>query len=696
MAAHPDLQSEQAHIDRAYARLDAMRAAAAARRDEVIGNSQGGTHQAREERDVIVRSALARIEQLRLGDEALSFGRIDRTSGERFYIGRLAVSDVDQEPLIVDWRAPVAEPFYRATGRHPMGLSRRRHFITDGRRLVGLEDELLDLEHMPDESTLAGEGALIAALARSRSGAMRDIVGTIQAEQDDIIRAPMPGVLVVQGGPGTGKTAVALHRAAYLLYTFRFPLERQGVLVVGPNPLFLRYIEHVLPSLGETGVTLSTVSGLYAGNLRPRAADTPLAARVKGDVRMAKVLARAVGDRQRPLRATVEVPYGSFRLRLTPGLTRDVVAAVKRRPGTHNGRRPQVEALLAQRLHHQYTQSVERAGRLAIRATAPGEAVSMADFAEDLKDSAELRDALERIWPLLLPEELVHDLFGARPLVELAGRGILADHERDALVRRRAGSLEEIPWTAADIPLLDEAAVLLGPRRRRKGDDGEPVRTYGHVVVDEAQDLSPMQLRMLARRSLNGSMTVVGDIGQATGPFSPADWGDVLAHLPGKRPSRRVELTVNYRTPSEIMEVAGRVLAAAAPHLVPPTSVRSAGFGPGVRAVGAGEDVGEVALAVAAELRDEARGTVAVICPPSLAGPLGAAQEDDVSLDDDISIVPVGSVKGLEFDGVVVVEPAQIADESPQGLRALYVSLTRATKRLTIVHAEALPSVLGL
>jgi DNA helicase IV len=299
------------------------------------------------------------------------------------------------------------------------------------------------------------------------------------------------------------------------------------------------------------------------------------------------------------------------------------------------------------------------------------------------------------MWPVLLPEELVHDLFGARPLVELAAKGLLSDAERDALVRRRSTALEEIPWTAADVPLLDEADVLLGPRKKRKGDE-EHIRTFGHVVVDEAQDLTPMQLRMLTRRSLGGSMTVVGDIGQSTGPFAPADWGDVLAHLPNRKPSRQVELTVNYRTPSEIMEVAGRVLAAAAPHLVPPTSVRSAGFGPGVRTVAAHEDVGEVALAVAAELRREAQGTVAVICPPSLAGPLGAAKEDDVSLEDDVSIVPVGSVKGLEFDGVVVVEPGQIADESPQGLKALYVSLTRATKRLTIVHAEPLPAVLGL
>ncbi|MDQ3107062.1 MAG: ATP-binding domain-containing protein, partial [Actinomycetota bacterium] len=403
-----------------------------------------------------------------------------------------------------------------------------------------------------------------------------------------------------------------------------------------------------------------------------------------------------VGDRQRPLRETVEIPYGSFRLRLTPEITRDVVKAAKRRPGTHNGRRPQVEQMLSHRLHQQYEQAVTRASRLAIRDSAPADAIGLPEFAEDLKDSVELKAALERIWPLLLAEELVHDLFGARPLIQLAGRNVLAEHELGALRRKRSSALEDIPWTSADIPLLDEASVLLGPRRRRRADQAELVRTYGHVVADEAQDLSPMQLRMLARRSLGGSMTVVGDIGQATGAFSPADWDDVLAHLPNRKPSRQVELTVNYRTPAEIMEVASRVLAAAAPHLVPPTSVRSAGVGPAVQRVERVADVSEVALAVAAALREETGGTVAIICPPSMAGPLGAAREDDVSLEDDVSIVPVGSVKGLEFDGVVVVEPGLIADESPQGLRALYVSLTRATKRLTIVHAEPLPAVLGL
>ncbi|MDP9442467.1 MAG: AAA family ATPase [Actinomycetota bacterium] len=694
MAAHPDIQREQAHIDRAYARLDQMRARLMARKDEVLAEGRGGTHQAREERDVIVRSSLARLEQLRVGDEAICFGRIDRTTGERFYIGRLAVSDADQEPLIVDWRAPVVEPFYRATGRHPMGLSRRRHFITEGRRIHGIEDELLDLDHLPDESTLAGEGALLAALERSRSGAMRDIVATIQAEQDDIIRAPMPGILVVQGGPGTGKTAVALHRAAYLLYTYRFPLERQGVLVVGPNPLFLRYIEHVLPSLGETGVTLSTVAGLYAPKVRPRATDTPQAARVKGDVRMAKVLAKAVGDRQRPLRREVVIPFASYQLRLTPELSAEAVGAMKRRPGPHNARRPALEQFVASALHRQYTAAVARAARSEIRETAPSDAVGIEEFLDGLRALPQWHDALDRMWPLLLPEELLHDLFGAPALVDLAAAKHLAEHERAALHRPRSEAFEDIGWTVADVALLDEALVLLGPRRRRP-DAGDLIRTYGHVVVDEAQDLSPMQLRMVARRSLNGSMTVVGDIGQATGPLSPASWHDVVRHLPERKPARQVELTVNYRTPSEIMEVAARVLAAAAPHLVPPRSVRSAGVDPVLRRVEDHENLAEVALAAAATLAEEVGGTVAVLCPDGLAGALGAAREDDVSLEAQISVIPVGSAKGLEFDGVVVVEPGFVADESPQGLRALYVALTRTTKRLTIVHARPLPAVLG-
>src|SRR5947209_20318597 len=361
MAAHPDLESEQAHIEHAYSRLDAMRASASATLRDAFSQTAGGTFQARTERDVIVRTTLSRLDQLQIGTEPLVFGRIDRAAaegeglGESFHIGRLAVSDDDQEPLVVDWRAPVAEPFYRATGMEPMGLVRRRHFLTEGRRVTGIEDELFGAgaaEAATDTRLalrMAGPGALLAALERTRSGRMRDIVATVQREQDEIIRAPLPGVLVVQGGPGTGKTAVALHRAAYLLYTYRFPLERQGVLVVGPNPLFLRYIEHVLPSLGESGVDLSTIGGLVQ-DTKAVGEDTPATARVKADARMTDVLAKAVRDRQRPLPADVEIPFGAHLLRFTAAASAEVVNAVKRRPGGHNARRRQVETLVFRRL----------------------------------------------------------------------------------------------------------------------------------------------------------------------------------------------------------------------------------------------------------------------------------------------------------------------------------------------------------
>ncbi|MGH9148945.1 MAG: HelD family protein, partial [Acidimicrobiales bacterium] len=448
MAAHPDLTEEQAHIDRAYARLEAMRQAALRLRQSALGPT-AGTPAALEERDALMRSSLARLEQLRLGQESLVFGRIDRDTGERFHIGRLAVWDEDQEPVVVDWRAPAAEPFYRATGRHPLGLVRRRHFLTSGRRLVSIDDEVFDLDAAAADSfTLAGEGALFAALERSRTGAMRDIVATIQAEQDEAIRAPLGGVLVVQGGPGTGKTAVALHRAAYLLYTHRFPLERQGVLVVGPNPLFLRYIDQVLPSLGETGVTLSTVAGLYG--TRPTGLDTPEAARVKGDARMTKVIARAVRDRQRALPRDAVVPFGAYTLRLSVADSAEVVAAARRRSGSHNARRPLVESLVRRRLFAAYSQRWERARRAGRHVAEPGQDDHQPvqdDFDEAMAGRPEVRAALDRMWPLLSPEELLHDLFGAPALVELAAARFLDPDERAALHRRRSPTHLDVAWT---------------------------------------------------------------------------------------------------------------------------------------------------------------------------------------------------------------------------------------------------------
>ncbi len=307
------MQAEQAVVDRAYARLEAMRDAARAVSADVIETTPGGTHQARLERDVRVLLTERRLASLQVGEAGLVFGRTDATDGERRYIGRLAISDEDNEPLVVDWRAPAAEPFYRATPGAPMGLVRRRHFILRGRTLTGLDDELLTAEPTGDDLVLVGEGALLAALERSRSGRMADIVATIQREQDEIVRSPLPGIVVVQGGPGTGKTAVALHRAAYLLYTFRFPLERAGVLLIGPSRIFLRYIEQVLPALGEHTVNLATPADLVPTPVRGR--DVPAAARLKGDTRMAAVIAQAVVDRERGLPAAaapaLERPAGA-------------------------------------------------------------------------------------------------------------------------------------------------------------------------------------------------------------------------------------------------------------------------------------------------------------------------------------------------------------------------------------------------
>ncbi|HZT65913.1 MAG TPA: ATP-binding domain-containing protein [Acidimicrobiales bacterium] len=708
MSTHPDLPAEQAYIDRAYERLEAMRESARQMIRAVIGLGKGGTHQAREERDVIVRTSLQRLERLDIGREALCFGRIDRAGEpgtaegvESFYIGRLGVSGEHHEPLVVDWRAPVAEPFYRATGAHPMGLARRRHFLTDDRRLVAIEDELFGEGHIGDAEP---GGALVSAMERSRTGRMRDIVATIQREQDEIIRGPLPGVMVVQGGPGTGKTAVALHRAAYLLYTHRFPLERQGVLVVGPNPVFLRYIEQVLPSLGESGAVLTTLGGLVT-EARVKAVDPPATAALKGDGRMARLIARAVKDRQRPLRAPVEVGVGGHLLRLTPEDSAVVVAAARRRHGPHNSRRRHVEAHVAQILYQRYLESVERS-RLARAGAADPEEAPAGEADEQrraLRRHPAVVAALDRMWPRLLPEELIHDLFGAPALLALAGRSLLSEEELRLLHRPRSDSLETIPWTAADLPLIDEAKVLLGPVRLPPEGDAGP-RTYGHIVVDEAQDLSPMQLRMLARRSISGSMTVVGDVAQATGSRAPSGWDDVLAYLSPRRPATVAQLSVNYRTPSEVMEVAVRVLASADPGLTAPTSVRSTGIPP--RAVGVdGTDlattVAEVARAEAAEVGG---GTVAILCPDSWVGDLapdlaGAGLEFALGevdgLDQAVTLLPVGVAKGLEFDSVVLVEPAAVLDDAVQGMRALYVALTRTTRRLTVVHSRPLPAELA-
>jgi DNA helicase IV len=597
---------------------------------------------------------------------------------------------------VVDWRAPVAEPFYRATGRSPMGLVRRRHFATRGRKLLGIEDELFgegadllggEMSITDDGSRVRGQSSLIAALEESRTGHLTDIVATIQGEQDEVIRSPLPGVLVVQGGPGTGKTVVALHRAAYLLYTHRFPLEGQGVLVAGPNRLFLGYIERVLPSLGEAGVELAVLADLVDG-VRVRGRDHGATARIKGDARMSKLLAKAVRDRERGLRSPLRVPFGAQTLVLPAERTAEIVGEARRRFRTHNPGRRFVERELFVAL--------TEVSRVPVAAD---------EVRERLRQAPEVREALERMWPVLTPAELLHDLFGSRALVDLAAGRRLDPGERTALVRARSERVDQVVWTHDDVPLLDEARALLGPRRRRRtnGEDPDEIRTYGHIVVDEAQDLSPMQLRMLERRSLNGSMTVVGDIAQATGVWAHKDWDEILEHLPRKRPGQRAELTIGYRIPGPSMDLAAKVLREAAPALRPPDSVRQEGDEPRVVSAPADELAARV-VGVAVEERDAVDpGSVAVIAPSTLVDDVAAGLDAAGveygraarnGLEARVTLVPVSLVKGLELDAAVVVEPAAIVDEEAQGMRALYVALTRATKRLAIVHARDLPAAL--
>jgi len=704
LAVHPDLVTEQAYIDRAYDCLERARQMATKLRS-MVEVGKGGTEQARWEREMIEENIAQRLDYLNVGDATLVFGRIDQSradGGDTYYIGRVAVADETQEPLVVDWRAPVAEPFYRATGRAPMGLVRRRHFATRGRRLLGIEDELfgeaaglLDggLVVSDNGSEVRGQSTLIAALEEARTGRLSDIVGTIQGEQDEVIRSDLPGVLVVQGGPGTGKTVVALHRAAYLLYTYRFPLEGQGVLVVGPNRLFLGYIERVLPSLGEAGVELAVLADLLDGvgdGVRVSGYDAPGTARIKGDLRMAQVLAKAIRDRERPLRDDLRIGYGVQTLSVSAARTADIVADARRRFRTHNAGRRFVEA--------QLFAALAQSSRVPTTAE---------EVRSRLRLSPEVREALERMWPLLTAAELLHDLLGSRALIELAAGRYLDEAEREALFRPRETDVQQVVWTNDDAPLLDEARALLGPKLRRRRDgagrEADEMRTYGHIVVDEAQDLSPMQLRMLTRRSLNGSMTVVGDIAQATGVWAHQGWDEILAHLPHRRPARRAELTIGYRIPGPTMDLAAKVLAEAAPELDPPNSVREVGDPPRLLPV-----EGEQLLARLVEVALEERtavdpGSVAIIAPSTLVEPLGAALEAAGvdfgraarnGLETQVTLVPVSLVKGLELDAAIVVEPAAIVAEEAQGLRALYVALTRATKRLAVVHAAPLPDCL--
>ncbi len=699
---HPELADEQRFVDHAYECLEQTRNDAWQIR-EMNEASTGGTFQARYERNAFDEVLVGRLTQLDLGDAALVFGRIDRMTEspevfESFHIGRIAVADSNREPVVVDWRAPVAEPFYRATGREPMGLVRRRHFAVQGREVLGIEDELFGAGHLGvghDEGLdgtpasgapqLRGYSTLLTVLSRGRTGQLGDIVATIQAEQDEIIRSSQQGVLVVEGGPGTGKTVVALHRAAYLLYTFRFPLEDQGVLVVGPNRVFLRYIEKVLPSLGEAGVEQVVLADLVRGHSFS-AKDSENVARIKGDLRMAKIVVHSVGDRQRALRTDIEIGFGAGYLRLTRGESATIVREARRRFRRHNA------------AHHW----VETEVVTAMIASSHNQELDLESTRDALREIKEFQAVINYMWPVLTPAELLHDLYSSKALMRLAAQKVCTPAEYESLYRQRALSLADAKFSDADVAVLDEALAVLGPRPRRSGriNEADEIRTYGHIVIDEVQDLSPMQLRMISRRSLNGSMTIVGDIAQATSAHAPASWQEVLAHLPKKNPSRIIGLTVGYRIPKQIMDLATQVMLAAAPNQVAPVSVREGDAAPKFVQCSSGELLAKLIDETNRLVTELSDGNVAIVCPDEMTEEICRALDSAKivfgragasGIEFGLTVVPVSVIKGLELDGVVVVEPAKIVAAQTHGLRALYVALTRSTRRLSVVHSQALP-----
>ena len=769
LVAHErEIAEEQEFLDLALVALEHMREEAMTMRDNAaVANMRGAGDLV--ERDVVMSTALTRLDQLAIGDQPLFFGRIDydvNAEGTRdvYHVGRLAVSDEQLNALVVDWRAPVAEAFYRATGVESLGLSRRRHVAIRGHEVVGVEDEYFadangDLMVPEDEArsatpeglvdggmALGGPGALLAALGRARTGRMGDIIATIQGEQDRIIRNPLAGILLVQGGPGTGKTAVALHRAAYLLFTHRSTLERQGVLVVGPNPLFLNYIENVLPSLGESGVTLATISELVT-NVEVGARESEELDQLKGDIRMVKVLARALRTRQHPLRDDVEIPVGRAILNLKATWSKEIVERARRRPGNHNQRRSAVGRELALRMANEYHSRFVK--------NSDEEISQVNELADAIRATQQFKIALQRIWPRLTGQDLLHDLFGAPALIRAAAKDILNDDEITMLHRPRSANLEDVLWTKADAALIDEARILLGPRKKPRpkpklGDSGildgvdldayagnvrqaalreaerlAPTQsqeldeaefvTYGHIVVDEAQDLSPMELRVLKRRDLTGSMTIVGDMGQATTAGSSASWNAVLEVLEPRREPARVDLTVSYRTPEEVLNFAEPTLKEASPDLEAPKPVRRAGSVPTVEVVAPSSFAATLSAAVKRECENVHPGRVAVIVTSSrvdeIVSILNAAGLDAVDprelesrgLSADLVVLAAEGANGLEFDATVVVEPGEIARRgsgvtkaiTSRGLRTLYVAMTRPTRRLAIVGTGELPPTIA-
>ena len=711
-----ELRSEQSYVTELYARLDAERARAMQRYRTALR----GDGEPLADRDAEVRAVAKEVKRLDVADYGLCFGRLDAISGEKSYIGRIGLLDPENEyePLLLDWRAPAARAFYVATAASPENMRRRRQFHTHGRRVVDFTDE----EFGRPGTNATGEAALLAAINAPRGAGMRDIVATIQAEQDEIIRLDHPGVLVIEGGPGTGKTVVALHRVAYLLYTQRERIERHGVLVVGPNAAFLNHVDRVLPSLGESSVVFMTPGDLMPG-MHITAEDNARCARLKGSLQILDVLAASIADRQRLPEEPIVIELADATVRIDAETAQWAIEEARGSGLPHNAAR----AVFAEIITWVLTErAIARIGRgWLTREDRNAWEQLRADLLDELADNAQFTGALDDLWPILTPESLLSSLFASHDRLRAAGA--------NTLLWRPVGDA----WTVSDVPLLDELVDLLGvdaaaakaadqtaERERNyeaeyaKGvldlmtsredlmDDEDHLMaqdviqaealadrflerdtrelaeraaadrdwTYRHVVVDEAQELSEMDWRVLMRRCPGRSFTVVGDLAQRRSEAGATSWAAMLdPYVPDRWIYR--SLSVNYRTPAEIMTVAAALLAEFAPGVQPPDSVRACGVQPWSRQVGEDEIAAAIEEFVQAEAGHE--GTSVVIGPPGVPGTVLASE-----------------TKGLEFDAVLVVEPQRILADGPRGAAELYVALTRATQRLGVLHRDPLPQAL--
>jgi AAA domain len=715
-----EIKAEQVRVDQAYVRLEEMRGDARRMVEEGYRQAQAGTRASLVDRDAMVYQASLRVRALDVAEDGLVFGRLDLVLEETLYVGRVGVRTREHDSLVIDWRAPAAEAFYRATPEDPRGVIRRRVLHCRGRRVVDLEDDLLDPTGGGD-LTVVGDGAFLASLARTREGTMRDIVATIQREQDEVIRAPADGTVIVRGGPGTGKTAVALHRVAYLLFRHRRRFGSRGVLIVGPNARFTAYIERVLPSLGEGGATLKSLGDLVRG-ARATMHDSPEAARLKGSADMTRVLRRAVEDTPPQAPAELRVTHRGVVVSIGSESLGKIRKEVHRRAhGAVNTAYPRAADLLLSALWNRFVE---------IGGVDDAPDTTRAKFVDDARDQRAFVEFLRAWWPVRRPIDVLKTLSDLKRLRRALLRGFT-----EAESRILAESFDRDALSYSDVALLDEIDAILGPppraaRRRLKDEDpfvldgvnvftGEAVdddeddeplmrelttsierferaarrddgvtdtsEEYAHIVVDEAQDLSPMQWHMLGRRGRQSTWTVVEDQAQSAWQDLEGSRRAMDAAL-GKRARHSFELTTNYRNSTEIAEVATQVLKRAVPSARPARAVRVSGFRPDLRQV---SDVPAAVAESVTSLLAEVEGTIGVIVP------VGYSLDVPPGLPDRVQVLDALEAKGLEFDAGLIVEPDGIATYSPTGLRTLYVAVSRATQRLTILSSTPLEGIFG-